>query len=396
MNPEEEFGQAEGPDLTLGCAIAKRDSSDQQTRRRMEDYLQALQQERQKIEAFKRELPCCMNLLDQAIQSTRGCLDESYKTEMEEENPPKLELFLENRSGFRLGKPKSEAEDHRDFEERPSTPKQNWMQLACFPSQSPREDEEFETRKALRSSTASADSGAFAPFVRDKKWDQAELCLSSSICLSLEQKKTGFIKFQGNESNLPLVELSLQQMPSSGICSNSTLHQQRKARRCWSPELHRRFVNALQQLGGSQVATPKQIRELMKVDGLTNDEVKSHLQKYRLHTRRPATVAPGTAAQKSPQVVVLGSIWVPPEYAVFDHHQAAPSMQSTPLQQSKAQDFFANLHASPAEPMVFYEKQELLKSSKEEGEVLSPRKASATTASEEEDDGDVTEAEEQR
>jgi len=25
-------------------------------------------------------------------------------------------------------------------------------------------------------------------------------------------------------------------------------------------------------------ATPKQIRELMKVDGLTNDEVKSHLQ----------------------------------------------------------------------------------------------------------------------
>ena len=26
------------------------------------------------------------------------------------------------------------------------------------------------------------------------------------------------------------------------------------------------------------VATPKQIREMMKVDGLTNDEVKSHLQ----------------------------------------------------------------------------------------------------------------------
>ena len=26
----------------------------------------------------------------------------------------------------------------------------------------------------------------------------------------------------------------------------------RKQRRCWSPELHRRFVNALQQLGGTQ------------------------------------------------------------------------------------------------------------------------------------------------
>ncbi|CAN6360168.1 unnamed protein product [Urochloa humidicola] len=33
--------------------------------------------------------------------------------------------------------------------------------------------------------------------------------------------------------------------------------QQRKARRCWSPELHRRFVAALHRLGGVQVATPK-------------------------------------------------------------------------------------------------------------------------------------------
>lgn len=29
---------------------------------------------------------------------------------------------------------------------------------------------------------------------------------------------------------------------------------------------------------GSAAATPKQIRELMKVNGLTNDEIKSHLQ----------------------------------------------------------------------------------------------------------------------
>lgn len=31
-------------------------------------------------------------------------------------------------------------------------------------------------------------------------------------------------------------------------------------------------------IGFLSAATPKQIRELMKVDGLTNDEVKSHLQ----------------------------------------------------------------------------------------------------------------------
>jgi len=44
--------------------------------------------------------------------------------------------------------------------------------------------------------------------------------------------------------------------PNANI-RNGTLQQQqqqsaRKQRRCWSPELHRRFVSALQQLGGSQ------------------------------------------------------------------------------------------------------------------------------------------------
>lgn len=42
------------------------------------------------------------------------------------------------------------------------------------------------------------------------------------------------------------------------------------------------------------VATPKQIRELMKVEGLTNDEVKSHLQVLNFCTI-PGTVQDRTA-----------------------------------------------------------------------------------------------------
>ncbi|KAF5202934.1 Myb-like transcription factor family protein [Thalictrum thalictroides] len=104
-------------------------------------------------------------------------------------------------------------------------------------------------------------------------------------------------------------------LPSSSIENTRTNLQMplqsqppRKQRRCWSADLHRRFLHALQQLGGSQVATPKQIRELMKVDGLTNDEVKSHLQKYRLHTRRfPANASsPGPENQK---LAPFGGLW---------------------------------------------------------------------------------------
>ncbi|KAK8261165.1 hypothetical protein V6Z12_D13G168400 [Gossypium hirsutum] len=49
----------------------------------------------------------------------------------------------------------------------------------------------------------------------------------------------------------------------------------------------------------------------MQVDGLTNDEVKSHLQKYRLHTRRlPATTTTTTPANQSGLVLGGGHAWM--------------------------------------------------------------------------------------
>nr|KJB10496.1 hypothetical protein B456_001G210000 [Gossypium raimondii] len=49
----------------------------------------------------------------------------------------------------------------------------------------------------------------------------------------------------------------------------------------------------------------------MQVDGLTNDEVKSHLQKYRLHTRRllPTTTTT-TLANQSGLVLGGGHAWM--------------------------------------------------------------------------------------
>ena len=53
----------------------------------------------------------------------------------------------------------------------------------------------------------------------------------------------------------------------------------------WTPTLHSRFINAVAYLGVNQ-AVPKAILELINVDGLTRENVASHLQKFKLELRR--------------------------------------------------------------------------------------------------------------
>ncbi|CAH1432762.1 unnamed protein product [Lactuca virosa] len=59
----------------------------------------------------------------------------------------------------------------------------------------------------------------------------------------------------------------------------------KKPRVVWSIDLHRKFVAAVNQLG-IEKAVPKRILDLMNVDGITRENVASHLQKYRLYLKR--------------------------------------------------------------------------------------------------------------
>jgi len=59
----------------------------------------------------------------------------------------------------------------------------------------------------------------------------------------------------------------------------------KRPRLVWTPPLHKRFVDAVSHLGNKS-AVPKTIMQLMNVDGLSRENVASHLQKYRLYLKR--------------------------------------------------------------------------------------------------------------
>ncbi|GJZ15374.1 Myb family transcription factor EFM [Tanacetum coccineum] len=264
------------------------------------------------------------------------------------QGPPVLEEFIPMKNSNSEG-PESASLSNIDNKANWMTSAQLWSQASSTITTTNTNTDNTNHPKTTQNPTNETDihfnakqrNGAgFLPFTKERNTSSPnptlvlpELALSSGD-KDLDHEETKNSLRENNSMNKGGNDTTENQITTTttitGSATNSQTH--RKTRRCWSPDLHRRFVNALQMLGGSQVATPKQIRELMKVDGLTNDEVKSHLQKYRLHTRRPSP-GPQSAGNQTPQLVVLGGIWVPPEILrgtalgppqqLHHHHNAA-------------------------------------------------------------------------
>ncbi|RLM75317.1 protein PHR1-LIKE 1-like isoform X2 [Panicum miliaceum] len=78
--------------------------------------------------------------------------------------------------------------------------------------------------------------------------------------------------------SVPTIPGQLCPTVSSPATINVHSPQRTKVRRRWTTEMHDRFIDAINQLGGCENAKPKAILDIMNVDGLTRDQVKSHLQ----------------------------------------------------------------------------------------------------------------------
>ncbi|XP_051115159.1 two-component response regulator ORR21-like [Andrographis paniculata] len=97
----------------------------------------------------------------------------------------------------------------------------------------------------------------------------------------------------------------------------------------WTPELHKKFLEAIEQLGNDR-SYPKEILEHMNVPGLTRMQVASHLQKFRQDSSKQVQ---GTVASTS-SLAPKGLGLVPPVITEISapHSSIAPfqGMESLP------------------------------------------------------------------
>ncbi|KAK6935828.1 SANT/Myb domain [Dillenia turbinata] len=93
---------------------------------------------------------------------------------------------------------------------------------------------------------------------------------------------------EADRSKIRRIE-SVEEADSALRTENSTddpsARTSKRPRLVWTPQLHKRFVDVVAHLGIKN-AVPKTIMQLMNVEGLTRENVASHLQKYRLYLKR--------------------------------------------------------------------------------------------------------------
>lgn len=320
---------------------------------KVDDFVSRLESEMRKIDAFKRELPLCMLLINDAIIALKEELMALKKSSNAE---PVLEEFIPLKKTC-----DEDAEVKMNSKEKGAGDKKNWLSSTQLwntndnnqiQNRKSNSTDQITKKRAVESDDLITDD-SFQPFrnpgrsfiplkecygftmvgtTREEEREELPIPGLSLITPGIKNSMRGNALLTKTSPNTKLVPSAPNDQSSirSGASQAQPPHQQacRKQRRCWSTELHRRFVNALQQLGGSQAATPKQIRELMQVDGLTNDEVKSHLQKYRLHTRRlPAS---NTSSANQSGVVLGGGLWMPPQDQYVESSKHGISQSGSP------------------------------------------------------------------
>ncbi|KAL0321179.1 UNVERIFIED_CONTAM: Myb family transcription factor EFM [Sesamum radiatum] len=286
------------------------DQTTEQTQK-LEEFLARLEEERLKIDAFKRELPLCMQLLTNAVEASRQQL-QSQRTNQAAGARPVLEEFIPLKNTTSSDPTENDGNNLCADKANWMTSAQLWNQESeeAKPPQSPltTSPQETDIKLALNGKQRMNGGGAFHPFsskdrVSSSSCGEAfpELALASSHKEEMEDKK--------NSS-----ETSSRRDNSAGKCGNNSVADQKEQVSSGTPA--NTTTQTTERPGDVGRRTCTGVLSMLFTCWVV-------LKKYRLHTRRPSPSpqAPVTA----PQVVVLGGIWVPPEYAAAAAHGGAPA-----------------------------------------------------------------------
>lgn len=251
---------------------------------KLEEFLSRLEEERLKIDAFKRELPLCMQLLTNgtlsyhfiifsiklllvsvtlinnnlsfsAMEASKQQL-QAYKVS-QGVTKPILEEFI----------PVKEVTSSETMEKTTNNnvcDKANWMTSAQLWSQTTEATKQQNSAKETTESNnigfnispKHRNGGAFLPFSKERNNSSCQNQGLPELALASNQKEVDDKKHVADEKGEKRENTEEKGSPVASshtqTTSNNSNQTHRKARRCWSPDLHRRFVNALQMLGGSQ------------------------------------------------------------------------------------------------------------------------------------------------
>ena len=123
----------------------------------------------------------------------------------------------------------------------------------------------------------------------------------------------------------------------------------KKPRVVWSVEMHQQFVYAVNTLGIDK-AVPKRILDLMNVEGLTRENVASHLQKYRLYLKRVENVAAGKEYPSGKGGGRSGSFCKPPMQKGRKNGNSATNIDTMDAADPAALNNNNGMHASGSMP----------------------------------------------
>ncbi|KAK8322875.1 hypothetical protein V6Z12_A12G195300 [Gossypium hirsutum] len=271
-----------------------------QKKRRYHEYVEALEEERRKIQVFQRELPLCLELVTQAIEAHKkemsgGSTTTDYLqgqsdcSEQTTSDVPVLEEFIPIKRSSNCSEEDDEQESHKSKETNVPAAvdkrKSDWLRsvqlwnnnqspdlplnevrtlLFLMFYKSPNKEIEPPPQKKgltipgiffilffafklqdddkIRSAVeVKKNGGAFQPFQKEKTAEMSGQSAGGKTNGSATSTCTTESGSRGGEAN----------NANTSKTEEKEGQASRKQRRCWSPELHRRFLHALQQLGGS-------------------------------------------------------------------------------------------------------------------------------------------------